>query len=77
MSTLLENICFPNRVLIFYKNTITLSTTNTAAHANNATVSKLFSLYAKYRATANPTAPLTTLDVVLKIAGNVIAASQA
>ena len=38
-------------------NSIILSTINTAAHANNATVRRLFSRYAKISATISPAAP--------------------
>lgn len=55
----------------------TRSTTNTAAHANNATVSRLFSLYDIKTATANPTTADMILAVDVRIAGKVIAARHA
>ena len=54
-----------------------LSTINTAAHANKATVRRLFSLYAAISATTNPTAAEITLSVAERIAGNVMAARHA
>ena len=58
-------------------NTRTRSTINTAAHANSATVIKLFSLYAAIRATKNPAAPEMMLSVAFRMAGKVMAARQA
>ena len=59
-------------------NSIILSTINTAAHANNATVRRLFSRYATISATMSPAAPEMIPPVVaVRIAGNVIAARHA
>ena len=58
-------------------NSSILSTINTAAHANNATVRRLFSLYAAISATINPTVAEITLSVAKRIAGYVMAARHA
>lgn len=54
-----------------------ISTTSTTPQADNATVSRLFSLKAKKTATMQPITAEITLPVDVKIAGNVIAPSTA
>ena len=56
---------------------MSLSTKNTAAQENRATVTRLFFLRASKIAVINPANPDITDSVAYKIAGKVIAARQA